>query len=166
VNQVLNREERLRSRRAAVVLLAAALVIDVLAVAARNEAETPSVTKTSMFTTTLSTVITVTSTLNHTTTISVYGGTKLVGNCTAVSYFRPDSTIDVFSNVTITSGASTSYSLSSVSWAFAPSTVVGSSTYTTAIYANDTATFTFVSTSTGDYSPSAGWTVTACSFNG
>ncbi len=144
----------------AVAIVIAAIVIS--AAALSYSAIQATVTKTSTFTT-LPTAITITAVVNHTTTVSVYGGTELVGNCVVTNYFVPD-TVEAFqTTITVSSGNST-YTYTTF-YQVGPTTDTQVSTsYPTTIYANSTGTFTFVSTSTGDYSPSAGWTVTACTF--
>lgn len=144
----------------AVAIVIAAIVIS--AAALSYSAIQATVTKTSTFTT-LPTAITITAVVNHTTTVSVYGGTELVGNYVVTNYFVPD-TVEAFqTTITVSSGNST-YTYTTF-YQVGPTTDTQVSTsYPTTIYANSTGTFTFVSTSTGDYSPSEGWTVTACTF--
>lgn len=144
----------------AVAIVIAAIVIS--AAALSYSAIQATFTKTSTFTT-LPTAITITAVVNHTTTVSVYGGTELVGNYVVTNYFVPD-TVEAFqTTITVSSGNST-YTYTTF-YQVGPTTDTQVSTsYPTTIYANSTGTFTFVSTSTGDYSPSAGWTVTACTF--
>lgn len=144
----------------AVAIVIAAIVIS--AAALSYSAIQATVTKTSTFTT-LPTAITITAVVNHTTTVSVYGGTELVGNYVVTNYFVPD-TVEAFqTTITVSSGNST-YTYTTF-YQVGPTTDTQVSTsYPTTIYANSTGTFTFVTTSTGDYSPSAGWTVTACTF--
>lgn len=148
--------------RLAVAIVIAAVVIS--AAALSYSAVQATVTKTSTFTT-LPTAVTITAVVNHTTTVSVYAGTELVGDCVVTNYFVPD-TVEAFpTTITATSGNST-YTYTSYYQVGPTTNTQVSTSYPTTIYANSTGTFTFVSTSTGDYSPSAGWTVTACAFSG
>lgn len=146
--------------RLAVAIVIAAAIIS--AAALSYSAVEATVTKTSTFTT-LPMAITVTAVVNRTTTISVYGGTELVGNCVVTNYFVPD-TVEAFqTTITVSSGNST-YTYTTFYQVGPVTDTQASTSYPTTIYANSTGTFTFVSTSTGDYSPSEGWTVTACTF--
>jgi hypothetical protein len=160
----LNGQSARNLTRAAAAVVVAAIVI--AAAALSYSAIEATVTKTSTYTTTavLPSSITVTSILNRTTTVMLYGNTKLVGNCTVTNYFVPD-TVEAFpTNVTYTSEGST-YTYTTY-YQVGPTTDTQVSTsYLTTVYANETGAFTFVSTSTGDYSPSAGWTVTVCAFD-
>ena len=92
------------TRLAAAIVIAAVVI---LAATLSYSATEATVTKTSTFTTTLSTAVTITETLNHTTTISVYSGGRLVGTCATNGYLVPD-TVQSSSVVTMTSDGSTS----------------------------------------------------------
>jgi hypothetical protein len=105
---------------------------------------------------------TVTKTSTFTTTISVFGGARLVGTCATNNYLVPD-TVQSSSVVTVTSDGSTSsyttyYPLSTTDY--------GGTSYTTTINANSTGAFTIYSTTTWYSSPSEGGTVTVCTFSG
>jgi hypothetical protein len=149
--------------RIAVAIVVAAVVVS--AAALSYSAVEATVTKTSTFTT-LPTAITVTAILNHTTTVLVYsGGTELSGNCTVTNYFVPDTVQVYMTNITVGSG-NTTYTYSTLYQEGPQTGTQVSTSYPTMIYANTTGTFTYVSTSTGNYAPSEGWTVTACTFDG
>ena len=152
----------MRLVRAGAAILVLALVVGAVAVVSYHSSVS-TVTSTQRFTSTTTATLTITTILDHTTTVSVYVGARLVGNCTVTSYFVPDTIEASSSIITVTSGNSTfSYT---TYYQTGPTTYVKAGTgYSTTVYTNDTGTFTFVSTSTGYYSPSSGWTVTACAF--
>ena len=130
--------------RLAVAIVIAALVI--LAATLSYSATEATVTKTSTFT----------------TTISVFGGARLVGTCATNNYLVPNM-VQSSSVVTVTSDGSTGsyttyYPLSTTDY--------GGTSYTTTIDANTTGTFTIYSTTTWYSSPSEGGTVTVCTFSG
>ena len=103
------------------------------------------------------------STTTYTTT--VFKNVEMVGNCTAVSYLIPDTVVVTFTNVTVTSGGSTTYSEGTVTVSTAGETTLGTTTYATSTYANSTAAYSMTSTSVDTNEiPSNGWTVTVCAF--
>jgi hypothetical protein len=154
--------------RLALAIVVGALIIGALVYAAIGSANTVTVTsavtsqvtETSTFSTTLSTAVTVTETLNHTTTVSVYSAGSLVGTCATNNYVVPVQSSSVVTTISdgLTRSYTTTYPLTTTDY--------GGSSYTTTIDANTTGTFTIFSTTTEDYSPSAGWTVTVCTFSG
>jgi hypothetical protein len=130
--------------RIASALLAILLVVGVIVVVS-SQTNLLVTTRTDRFTTTAISFVTVTSILNHTTTLSIYGNVELPGNCTAVSYFSPD---------TVSSGATT-----------ATTDTISSTNYSTFIHVNATASYAITATSydLNDF-PSEGWTVTVCTY--
>jgi hypothetical protein len=128
--------------RIASALLAILLVVGVI-VAVSSQTNLLVTTRTDRFTTT--SFVIVTSILNHTTALSIYGNVELPGNCTAVSYFSPD---------TVSSGATT-----------ATTDTISSTNYSTFIHVNATASYAITATSydLNDF-PSEGWTVTVCTY--
>lgn len=103
----------------------------------------------------------VTNTTTYTTT--VYKNMEMVGTCTAVSYIIPDTEEAFLANVTVISGTSTTYYLSTTAVVTAGETTLGTTAYITSTYANSTAAYAVTSTSQNlDVIPSDGWTVTAC----
>ena len=88
-----------------------------------------------------------------------------MGSCIVTDYVIPDTVEIIQTNVTATSGNST-YTYTTYSQLGPTTDTQVSTSYPTTIYANSTGTFTFVSTSTGYFGPSEGWTVTACTFSG
>jgi len=96
---------------------------------------------------------------------AVLEGMKVDGTCTAISYFKADTEEAFATNSTVTFGNSTSYTLVVTSVSTAPVETVNITSYTTNSYPNGTSVSAFTSTST-DYGdiPSAGWTVTACTY--
>jgi hypothetical protein len=153
------------TRLAAAIVIAAVVILAAALSYSATEAtvtKTSTFTTTSMFTTTISTAVTVTETLNHTTTLSVYSAGRLVGTCATNNYLVPN-TIQSSSVVTETSNGSTgSYTI----YFSLTTTDFGGTSYTTTIYTNTTGTFTIYSTTTWYSSPSAGGTVTVCTFDG
>jgi len=108
------------------------------------------------------TEVTVTKTSTFTTTLSVYSGGRLVGTCATDNYLIPN-TVQSSSVVTVTSDGSTG---SNTTYYPLSTTNYGGTSYTTTIQANTTGTFTIFSTTTWYSSPSAGGTVTVCTFSG
>jgi hypothetical protein len=147
---------RSHTRIAVAIILAGVLVSATLFLGREGTTETMTIT------TTLSTAVTVTETLNHTTTVSVYSGGRLVGTCATNNYLVPN-TVQSSSVVTVTSDGST---LNYTTYYSLMTTDYGGTSYTTTIYANTTGTFTIYSTTTWYSSPSAGGTVTVCTFSG
>jgi hypothetical protein len=144
--------------------LAVAIVISavILAVAALTYSSVETtVTRTSTFMTIVPSAIIVTSTLNHTTT--VYNALEQVGYCNTTSYFVPDTIQATLTVITVTSDNSTFTTTSYYDSGPQTSVQTGAS-YRTTVYGNETGTYTIVRTSTGNYVPSSGWTVTACTF--
>jgi hypothetical protein len=120
---------------------------------------------TERFTTTTTATVTITTIINDTTTTSVYENVQVIGNCTAVSYFLPDTVEQLVTDVTITSGNTTTHSISFGSTIRATTTTLGTRIYTVTSYANNTSIFTVTSES-DDLSdiPSDGWTNTICTY--
>lgn len=142
--------------------MATALVIGAVAIVA-YQSNVRTTTSTERFTSTTTTTITVTSILNHTTTVSVYGSVKLTGDCTATSYFVPDTVEESPSTITSTSGSVTSYSVTYTT--VYQNSTIGTSTYSASTLVNDT-TILMITTTSYDLNdrPSDGWTVTVCSY--
>jgi hypothetical protein len=146
--------------RIAFVLLVILLVVGAL-VAVSSETNLLVTTRTDRFTTT--SFLTITSILNHTTTVSVYGNVELTGYCTAAHYFIPDTISAAPSTVTFTSGNATSYSVTYTT--VYQNSTVGTETYSASTFVNDTITLVVTTTSTNpNYFPSDWWTVTVCTF--
>jgi hypothetical protein len=136
----------------AVTVLAIVVVVAALALGAYGLARAPTV-ETSY----------VNSTTTYTTT--VYKNVEMVGTCTAVSYIIPDTEEVSTTNVTVTSGTNTMYSVSTVTISHAGETTLGTTTYSTSTFGNNTAVYTATSTSDNlNDIPSDGWTVTTCAF--
>src|ERR1700722_5514798 len=150
--------------RIAFSFVAILLIVGVIAVVS-SQTSLLVTTRTEELTTTTTSLMTVTSIVNHTTTVSVYENIRVVGNCTAVSYDVPD-TVEVYmTNVTITSGNTTMYSISEGPPIYPSTGTYGATRYTTSSYANQTSIFVVTSTSTDlGAAPSSGWTVFVCSY--
>jgi len=134
---------RTNKARTATALIAAALVAGVIAVLSLGTNRLVT-TSTEWFTTTSTDLVTSTIVVNHRTTVSVYENVEMVGSCTAVSYFAPDTS---------------SYGVNQTA-------TIGTTTYPTSTYVNNTVGYAMTSTSQnlGDR-PSDGWTVTICSLH-
>jgi hypothetical protein len=145
--------------RLALVFLAIGLVVGTIFIV-ESERSLYVVTSTESFTTTTvitnTSLLTLTSVVNSTRTISILGNVELSGNCTASTYFVPD-TIQV--TATSTSGTLTVYSTEY------QNSTVGTSTFSTSTYVNSTASY-IVTTTSYDLNdrPSNGWTVTVCTY--
>ena len=81
-----------------------------------------------------------------------YENAKIVGNCTAISYFLGDIETAYATNSTVTQGNSTSYTLVITSVHSATIQTIGTKAYTTTARANGTSVIVTTSTS---YDPSA-----------
>jgi len=152
-------------RKIAFALLAILLVVGVIVVVS-SQTNLLVTTRTDRFTTTATSFVTVTSVLNHTTTVSVYENVEMMGNCTAVSYFLGDMQTEYATNSTVTQGNSTSYTLVITSVHSATVQTIGTKAYTTTAYANGTSVI--ITTSTlydPNAAPSSGWTVTICTYH-
>jgi hypothetical protein len=104
-----------------------------------------------------------TSTTTYTTT--VYKNVEMVGTCAAVSYIIPDTEEVSITNVTVSSGTATTYSLSTITVSRAGETTLATTTYSTSTYENNTTVYTTTTTSQNlNDIPSNGWTVTTCTF--
>lgn len=127
------------------------------------ETSTQTVTSTPAQATTTTTQTAIADTATFTTT--VYKNVELVGICTAISYFLADTSTEYATTVTITSGNSTYYSLSTN--VVSPSTTtIGTTTYSTSTYGNVTTIYTITTTSQNLIDiPSDGWTVTTCTLS-
>ena len=146
--------------RIAFVLLVILLVVGAL-VAVSSETNLLVTTRTDRFTTT--SFLTITSILNHTTTVSVYGNVELTGYCTAARYFIPDTSSAAPSTVTFTSGNATSYSVTYTT--VYQNSTIGTSTYSASTFANNTTILVITTTSYNlNDRPSDGWTVTVCTY--
>ncbi len=141
------------TKLAAAIILAAILVSATLFLAISGAAKT--VTETAQATT-----ATVTSVVNHTTTVSIYENVEMTEICTAVSYVVPDTVGVSPTTITITSGSVTSHSVS-YSTVYPGTYTLGTYSYSTSTYGNYTAGYVSVSTSP----PSMEWTLTDCTFN-
>ena len=142
--------------------MAVALIVGAVAVLS-YQSNVSTITSTEQFTRTTTTTITVTSILNRTTMVSVYGNVKLTGDCTAASYFVPDTVEVAPSTVTSTSGSITSYSVTYTT--VYQNSTIGTSTYSASTFANGT-TILVITTTSYDLNdrPSDGWTVTVCTY--
>jgi|GEM_PF-3298339 hypothetical protein len=131
-------------------VLATLLVIGVIVVVS---------TQTALF------VTTHTERFTTTTTVSGYATVELVGDCSATTYVVPDTEVIMPTNVTVTSGSSTSYYLST-STIYPGTSTLGSTTYSTSTYANGTEIIVVTTTSEDlNYFPSVPWTVTVCTYS-
>ena len=152
----------MRRGRAGATLLTMALVVGAVAVVA-YQSTVSTTTSTERFTSTTTATITITSILNHTTTVSVYGSVKLTGDCTAASYFVPDTVEVAPSTITSTSGSITSYSVTYTT--VYQNSTIGTSTYSASTFANNTTILVITTTSYNlNDRPSDGWTVMVCTY--
>ncbi len=121
-------------------------------------------TSTERFTSTTTSTITVTTIVNHTTALSVYENVELIGECTAASYFVPDTVEVAPSTMTTTSGSVTSYSVTYTT--VYHNSTIGTSTYSASTFVNGTTTLVVTATSDDlNDRPSDGWTVTICTYH-
>jgi hypothetical protein len=152
----------MKSVRIASALLAILLVVGVVAVVS-SQTNLLVTTRTDRFTAMTTSFVTVTSILNHTTTVSVYENVEMTGNCTAASYFLPDTVSAAPSTATFTSGKVTSYSVTYTT--VYQNSTIGTETYSASTFVNDTITLVVTTTSTDpNYFPSDRWTATVCTF--
>jgi len=151
--------------RIALGVMATLLVVGVIVVVS-SETGLFATTHTERFTGTTTPVMTLTSVVNNTTTVTINENVQINGTCTAVSYIIPDTEKVSLTTVTVTSGTSTTYYVSTITISHAGETTLGTTTYSTFTHVAISNVGYVVTTTSQDLNdiPSDGWTVTVCTY--